>query len=71
MLGAQSDINNKLSRIDYFLMMFPNAHNQKIIMLTNLHLSIVKIFETTVGEIKNIGVIIIATEFNFGSRRTL
>ena len=71
MLGAGSDINHKFSRIDYFLMMFPNAHIQKIMILTNPHLSIVKKPETTKGEILFFGVLILTTEFEFGSRRTL
>ena len=71
-LGAVSDINHKFSRLDYVLMMFPNDHIQKIMMLTNRHLSSVKKPQTTIGEIlKDSGVLILDTEFEFGLRRTL
>ena len=53
-------------------MMFPNAHIQKIVILNNCHLSIIKTPETKIGEIlKQIDVLILATEFEFGSSRTL
>ena len=71
-LGAVSDINNKFSCIDYFLMMFSNAHIQKIRILTNRHILIVKKPETTIGEILNcFSVLILPTEFDFVSRITL
>ena len=71
-LGAGSDINHKFSRLDYFLMMFPNSHIQKIVMLTNRHLIIANKLRTTIGEIlKFFGVLILTTEFEFGSRRSL
>ena len=41
-------------------------------MITNRHLPIVKKPETSIGEILNVfDVIILTTEFEFGSRRTL
>ena len=52
MLGEVSDTNNKFSCIDYFLIIFPDSHIQKIMMLTNRHISIVKKSETTIGEIE-------------------
>ena len=52
--------------------MFPNDHIQKIMMLTNSHLSIVKKPETIHCEIqKKLSVLIFTTDFEFGSRRTL
>ena len=53
-------------------MIFPNAHIQKFIMLTNRHLSSVKKPQTKIGEILIVyRVLIIITEFDFGSRRML
>ena len=47
--------------------MLPNAHIEKIMMLTNRPLSIFKKPDTTIGEILNVfGVLIITTEFEFG-----
>ena len=72
LLGAGSDINQKFSRLDYFLMMFPHKHIQTIVMLTNRHLATVKKPQTSIGEIlKFFGVLILTTKFEFGSRRML
>ena len=72
MLGSGSDIDNKFSCLDYFLMMFPNKHIQKIMTLTNHHLTYKNKPLTTIGAIiKLFGLLILTTDFEFESRASL
>ena len=71
-LCYNSDIRKEYSRLDYFLMMFPTAHLETITRLTNHELGKKDRRVCTCGEIlKFIGIIILATNFEFPSRRNL
>ena len=67
-----SDTENRYSRVDYFLLMFPPAELQLILRLTNLQLRSAGLKETTKGQLlKFFGIIILATRFEFGERASL
>jgi hypothetical protein len=67
-----SDPQQERSRLDYFLMMFPPTQLQLIVVLTSRELTKISAPATTKGEIlKFIGVIILATRFEFQSRASL
>ena len=66
------DRSQRLSRLDYFLMMFPPIQLENMIRLTNISLLRVNERMTTKGELlKLIGVMILVTKFEFTSRATL
>ena len=74
MLGARFDdcINQQLSRLEYFLMMFPPTHLQDMTRWTNRGLTANNKENTTVGELlKFFGILILSSKFEFQSRRNL
>jgi hypothetical protein len=67
-----SDTENRYSRLDYFLLMFPPLELQLILRLTNSQLRSAGLKETQTGEIlKFFGIILLATRFEFGNRASL
>ena len=67
-----SDIRKAYSSLDYFLLMFPPKQLQETVRLTNIQLEDKSGLNTTPGEIlKWIGVLILLTRYEFGSRRKL
>ena len=66
------DLRKKYSPLDYFLLMFPPLQLQDMVRLTNLELTTKNTPPTTIGEIlKWIGILILATRFEFGHRWSL
>ena len=64
------DLGKKISRLDFFLSMFPPTQLEAVIDLTNKKLQKHNHKRTTNGELlKWFGVLIIITRFEFGSRR--
>ena len=72
MLGRGGDHQNSYSCLEYFLMLFPPEQLQLILQLTNNELAIVRKNYTTAGEIlKFFGVMLLVTQFEFGSWASL
>jgi len=72
LLRKNSDTTRTFSRLDYFIFMFPQDLLGTMVNETNVHLSKKGLRLTSKGEmLKFIGVIILATRFEFGSRRDL
>lgn len=71
-LRYRCDTRSGYSRLDYFMMMFPHSHLEKITRLTNIQLKKKNKKETTISEIlKWFGVILLCTKYEFSSRRSL
>ena len=72
MLGHGGDHQNSYSCLEYFLMLFPPEQLQLILQLTNNELAMARKNYTTAGEIvKFFGVMLLVTQFEFGSRASL
>ena len=72
MLGCGGDHQNSYSYLEYFLMLFPPEQLQLILQLTNNELAMARKNYTTAGEIvKFFGVMLLVTQFEFGSRASL
>ena len=72
MLGQGGDHQNSYSCHEYFLMLFPPEQLQLIIQLTNNKLAMARKNYTMAGEIvKFFGVMLLVTQFEFGSRASL
>ena len=70
--GGRGNQELQMSRLEYFLMMFPQNHLQEMARLTNKGLAATNKEKTTVGELlKFFGVLILASKFEFQSRRSL
>ena len=68
MLGQGGDHQNSYSRLEYILILFPPEQLQLILQLTNNKLAMVRKNYTTTGEIvKFFGVMLLVTQFEFGS----
>lgn len=71
-LGPGTDVRREMSRLDYFLLMFPPTELSLILQLTNERLIEKQKNTATKGEIlKFFGIIILSTKFEFGSRSSL
>ena len=72
MLGQGGDHQNSYSHLEYFLMLFPPEQLQLILQLTNNKLAMARKKYTRAGEIvKFFGVMLLVTQFEFGSRASL
>ena len=72
MPGCGGDHQNSYSRLEYFLMLFPPEQLQLILQLTNNELVMARKTYTMAGEIvKFFRVMLLVTEFEFGSRASL
>ena len=72
MLGRGGDHQNSYSRLEYFLILFPPEQLQLILQLTKNELAMVRKNYTMAGEIvKFFGVMLLVTQFEFGSRASL
>ena len=72
MLGQGADHQNSYSCLEYFLMLFPPEQLQLILQLSNTELAMARKNYTTAGEIvKFFGVMLLVTQFEFGSRASL
>ena len=72
MLRRGGDHQNSYSRLEYFLMLFPPEQLQLILQLTNNELAMARKNYTMAGEIvKFFGVMLLVTQFEFGSRASL
>ena len=70
--GPGSDVYRRLSRLDYFLLMFPPKQLTKMLQLTNRNLLEHQKRTTTTGELlKMFGVMILTTRYEFTSRASL
>ena len=66
-LSPYCELGRTMSRLDYFLLMFPPKQLSEMVRLTNLELEKLNVQLTTKGEIiKYIGVMILSTHFEFG-----
>ena len=72
MLGRGGDHQNSYSHLEYFLMLFPPEQLQLILQLTNNKLAMARKNYTMAGEIvKFFGVMLLVTQFEFGSWASL
>ena len=72
MLRQGGDHQNSYSHLEYFLMLFSPEQLQLIVQLTNIELAMVRKNYTTAGEIvKFFGVMLLVTQFEFGSWASL
>ena len=72
MLRHGGDHQHSYSRLEYFLMLFPPEQLQLILQLTNNELAMARKMYTMAGEIvKFFGVMLLVTQFEFGSRSSL
>jgi hypothetical protein len=72
LLEQDCDRGATMSRLDYFLCMFPPQSLLSIVWLTSRHLEILSRPATTKGEIlRFFGVVSLATKFEFDDRRSL
>ena len=72
MLGQGGDHQNSYSCLEYFLMLFPPEQLQLILQLSNNELAMARKNYTTAGEIvKFFGVLLLVTQFEFGSRASI
>jgi Transposase IS4 len=72
LLGSGSNVGERLSRLEVFLLMFPPQQLETILVATNLQLMENNKIATTKGEIlKFFGVVLLATKFEFKSRAGL
>ena len=72
MLGQGGDHQNSYSHLEYFLMLFPPEQLQLILQLANNELAMARKNYTTAGEIvKFFGVMLLVTQFEFGSQASL
>ena len=72
MLGHGGDHQNSYSRLEYFLMLFPPQQLQLFLHLANNELAMARKNYTMAGEIvKFFGVMLLVTQFEFGSRASL
>ena len=72
MLRQGGDHQNSYSHLEYFLMLFPPEQLQLILQLTNNELAMARKNYTMAGEIvKFFGVMLLVTQFEFGSRASL
>jgi hypothetical protein len=71
-LGPKSDTGKLMSRLDYFLLMFPPDELSLIVTLTNENLVVKGKLGTTHGEVlKFFGVLILVTRFEYSARASL
>ena len=71
-LGRGGDDQNSYSCLEYFLVLFPPEQLQLILQLTNNELAMARKNYTTAGDIvKFFGVMLLVTQFEFGSRASL
>jgi hypothetical protein len=69
---GRNDPELQMSRLEYFLLMFPPSHLQDMARMTNKCLSKVKKEMIAVGEVlKFLGVLIPASRFEFQTKRSL
>ena len=67
-----SESGKRMSRLDFFLLMFPPSQLTQCTLLTNIAFRKNKIKEATTGEVlKYFGILILLTKFEFNSRRDL
>ena len=72
MLRQGGDHQNSYSHLEYFLMLFPPEQLQLILQLTNNELAMARKNYTMAGEIvKFFGVMLLVTQFEFGSWASL
>ena len=72
MLGQGGDHQNSYSHQEYFWMLFPPEQLQLMLQLTNNELAMARKNHTTTGEIvKFFGVMLLVTQFEFGSWASL
>ena len=72
MLRCGGDHQNSYLCLEYFLMLFPPQQLQLILQLTNNELAMARKNYTTAGEIvKSFGVMLLVTQFEFGSWASL
>jgi hypothetical protein len=71
-IGEESDLSRRFSRLDYFLLSFPPAQLREMVRLTNIELTQDGKRETSAGEIlKYMGIIVLMTQFEFSERAEL
>jgi hypothetical protein len=67
-----SQLSQTMSRLDFFLLMFPDEQLKAMIALTNVELKKVKLPDTNLSEVlKFFGILILSTRFEFGRRSEL
>ena len=72
LIPSNKEASAGMSRLDFFMLMFPPNHLLKIFQLTNTQLAKVRQKETNRQEIlKFFGILVLMTRFEFGSRASL